>query len=514
VINTIESDFKTLINNIRKYDQPSIIIMIMYFQNNFYKQKNDGVRDFIVQTITLDLLLRFVLEYGCEGAKEINNDNFVTLYEKIWNLKWLSEFRHENISMKNITCENIHSDYFRILQSTFPRQLPYYIGFRNEDYANIARYYSIFNDIDNEQKVSARFTNHYKISIKNFIKIFASIFTIIRVQPNRFQFHLDEFKNSFGIDETKIFFDAISLDLLNAKRFLIQHKKTNKIRQELAYQIDEITPLIRYPFLKIKDTYFMCSPNLLTMSSNDIIFNMCKEIDENFCGSYNRSLNSGGFGDLFEKYIFNSLTYYVSKTKSNLLNESDILKYYKRKKTNLIDFLVEENGTNLLIECKSLKMKSEITVFNDREFTIRELKNGILKSTQQILSMLKDPIIKTKDNYGIIITYGDYYLGNNNMYYDEILKYSNNNELNEDDQTFIKNKLFFMSIEDFDYFIEGVVTNHTILTERLRFINFRNLSGFSFKHFLKQWNYNTLPQYLSKSIESLCKDISRKTNDQ
>ena len=228
------------------------------------------------------------------------------------------------------------------------------------------------------------------------------------------------------------------------------------------------------------------------------------------CGEFSKLTSEGGFGQIFEKYVHKGLEYYASDKKEELIiyNTLDIKeKLFLNKNDSCVDFLVMEDNTGVLIECKSTEYHKKSRIVQSKESRTTALKEQIIKAIQQIIHTInklpykKSVVIdKVKTLYGIVITYKPYYLGSAEDIYNEM------SELLPIEPKISTKNLFFLSIRDFDYLIAAARANSTTLSKILsNLVDSDHNNSLSFSMDLAKIYNNTTyrAQYLTDALEEM-----------
>ncbi len=278
----------------------------------------------------------------------------------------------------------------------------------------------------------------------------------------------------------------------------------------LAYEFQEQTPLQRYPLLQIRENFYCYSENLLSLSVQNLVYDILRNKDT--------SKFMEKFGTIFERYVEEgikntSLTYY---------NE-DQLKHFLNQKEKIVDFIITEPSINVFIDAKGIELSYLGMVSHLSEVVTDKTRTSAIKGVEQYYStvnqiLTKDFIdIKGKDNFLIIVTYKDIYLGNGKDFLDNIAKEKYNLILEKyPNCSFLKtDNIYFISIDDFDLLIELLKRKTKNLSEIFRFV-VNNDKDYSTKKFLFRQHLNELNKdikdvsYLKEEFDKMAKSCANK----
>ena len=178
------------------------------------------------------------------------------------------------------------------------------------------------------------------------------------------------------------------------------------------------------------------------------------------------------FGVIFERYVEDgikstSLTYYNEKQLKQLLNP----------KEKIVDFIITEPSLNVFIEAKGVELSYLGMVSHLSEVVTDKTRTSALKGVEQYYSTVNQIIttnlidIKGKENFLIIVTYKDMYLGNGKDFLDDIAKEKYNLMLDKYPNCFLKtDNIYFISIDDFDLLIELLIRGTKDLSEIFNYV--------------------------------------------
>lgn len=165
----------------------------------------------------------------------------------------------------------------------------------------------------------------------------------------------------------------------------------------------------------------------------------------------------GKFGELFERYVERSIAYAGVK----YYTESDI-KVTHGETGNQIDFIIQEDDSNIFIDAKAVEMNYQGKVTYSSTILRDKTKKTILKAIKQAHDVIrklagdKSEIESRKNNYLLVVTFKDLYLGNGTTYY-EIVAKAKMDEIYttyEGYPTIPPENMYFITVDDLDIICE------------------------------------------------------------
>jgi len=323
---------------------------------------------------------------------------------------------------------------------------------------NFARQSLLFGRLDNRHPFQKRFTEKCGISIPEFIELATMIvtrFTILNtilkqrtVTSEWFRKVADKYKPG----TIQKFLDLLAIDFESLKEKLMKQQSNRKVQYE-AY---EKTPLRETPLLKHNSKYYPFSPELLARCLETFIYDTLRS------DGPNDFMNK--FGPIFEKYVGNS----VSNTKIRYFTEkelSDILP----GKGKLVDYLLVDEGNKIFVDAKGVEMSYLGMVGHQPEVITDKTRNSIVKGIQQgfetagrleSIKNLSEVEIGEGNNYLIVVTFKDMFVGNGLDFYEYVAKDTLNELISHYGGTapIPFEHMYFMSIDDFDLLAGGIAS--------------------------------------------------------
>ena len=330
--------------------------------------------------------------------------------------------------------------------------------------ANFARQSLLFGKLDNEHPFKKMFIEKCGISISEFIELAMMImtrFTIekqISVTAQWFRTVVNKYKPG----TIQKFLDLLSTDFESLREKLIREQQPNR---KVSYTVYEKTPLRENPLLKHDSRYYPFSSQLLARCLETFIYDTLRSDDPN------DFMNK--FGSIFEKYVGDS----IAKTRIKYFNEKELADILPGE-GKLVDYLLMDMNNRIFIDAKGVEMSYLGMVGHQPEIITDKTRDSIVKGIEQGLETAKrlkklgrigEMEIGKGDNYLIIVTFKDMYVGNGVDFYEYIAKDTLNKIIGQSDNmaSMPFEHMYFMSIDDFDLLTSGIASGGINLTEIL-----------------------------------------------
>jgi hypothetical protein len=445
------------------------------------------------------LLLKWIFsdeQFSAYNKKDINKIAFTSVLQMMRDLgaiiRMPSEYYHHTLFFRNIAYQQ------------FIYQLDFNI-------ASIARQQILFDD-----KTNNRFNNDFEkataISINDFLEISILILTRFVDTTNYDTISIawfGELRKAYKDDTINKYLSLISLEVHQLHEFFIE-EDLNKKKKKI-HEFYEQTPLLKYPLIKINDNYICMYKNLLFRSIEHFIYDKLKFLNpENFMTS---------FGHIFEKYVEKGLSY----ANVEFITEKEILKDFPDNR-KVIDFVINEKTATIYIDAKAVEMTYLGKVTHDPDIISDKVKDTIIKAIEQAFETANRPILfqssnDSKENFLLVITYKELYLGNGTNFYETIAKNRIDKIINNySNQKIIPlENIYFITIDEFDYLIELVNKKKISFLEILQYAKEADKDEFStrfdFHQHLKGLNQKLyLPEFLNQANKNIIENISKKMN--
>ncbi len=438
--------FKSIRNKFRKYRYYELIGGALEYINAPAKDKIESLKRhpwmvmFFVKWVLLDD------QYPNTRGKEANNDDVLSIlqsmYEMASKLRMPSEYDHYSLFLRNIAFQQ------------FLYQVDFY-------YAHLSRQSILFSGLDKNHYIHKEFVKCTGIDVQDFLDL--SLMTLFRfLESNEVTLPENWFstvKTKYSTDKVNNFLATISKDIFEIRSSLVNGDNGKRP----AVENYELTPFIEYPLIKEQGRYILTHRNILFRRLEYFVYDIMRSLDaEKFMGK---------FGELFERYV----------EKSIIHSEVVFLTEKKMKKLlgiggNQIDFLIQEKSSNIFIDAKAVEMNSQGKTTHSSEILRNKTKNSILKAIKQshdVIKKIKDSsegeIESCPNNYLLVVTFKDLYLGNGENYYEVVAKEKMDEIYGEysDYPCIPPENMYFITIDDLDVLTNVLKQKKITLTEIL-----------------------------------------------
>ncbi|MBI2471615.1 MAG: hypothetical protein HYV59_10300 [Planctomycetes bacterium] len=483
--------FKKVRNRIRKYVPEEIIAACITQLNANTINTIDNLRQY--PPWLLLLLIKWTLCYGdflSPSRHHLLHEKFNSLVNLMHDLsgkvRLPSEYSNVFLFFRNIAFQQFW------LQRDF-------------NIACFARQSLLFDKQGKGHTFQQEFIQKVGFSISNFIELAVMLLTKFINEPkNPFvaEKWFESAKNSYPPDTIKNFLFALSLDQGALRKFLIESETELSSK---AYEFYEQTPLKKYPLLKVNNGYYCFHRNLLFRAIETFIYDTLRNDNpEHFMEK---------FGEIFERYVERAIAY----TGIPFLSEKELACQLPGK-GKLVDFLIQSDEANIFIDAKGVEI-AYLGMVGHRPDVIRDkTKSSVIKGIQQGFETAKrlsemennKSIKEQKQNYLLIVTFKDLFLGNGHDFYENIAKEKLDEIVNQYGcyQWIPFEHMYFLSIEDFDLFVQCVKAGKTGFIEGLKkAVNSDNnysTKKFAFQLHILEWFPEVGPtEYLNKEYERI-----------
>src|ERR1700730_2301800 len=392
---------------------------------------------------------------------------------------------------------NDYDSHYLFFRSTFQQQL-----WLQEDFlfTDLGRQSILFLNLPGEHSFRSTFHQAVGVELSAFLELsFALVgkFTVRDTGSVREEF-FESLSSSYPPGTISAFVSALSRDLESIGPELA---KINPERSVL-YEFIELTPLRRFPLLKIDERYFCYCNHLLYQTLQNFVYDVLREMDAN---SFTNK-----FGPIFERYLEMGL----SHASLTFLPESKLAKEM-RSGSQLVDFAILTTDAAVLIDAKAVELSSLGMLAHRAEVVADRLKPSVLKAIGQgfdVANQLRATgrIEDSCPVFLLVVTYKDLLLGSGSDFYQHV-------GLERIDQLSGKyggvapipmEHIFFLSINDFDLLMEHLRVSCTNLSDFLRTVVRRNsdfmTSSIVFRqHIPDGKTKRAFPQYLTAEFARL-----------
>ncbi|PZP83507.1 MAG: hypothetical protein DI582_10885 [Azospirillum brasilense] len=447
------------------------------------------------------LIIRWTYQYGDTAARrEITEPEFNQIYNEIYSLG-------DGIRFEGQDTSNVFESFFR---RTLFHQLPFQLSI-NDVGTGLSRQMVMFCELGQPYGIEQEFERITGLTASIFLELYFACWACLKA-GNPIWLDLGKYAQLYPNNEVARFYELLAKDFANAQAFIRDYTANpNKVeRKNIQYQINEHTPLERYPLYKTNGRYM---PYSIMLFNNAMLNNMCDIFKAD-----NPNFSSTSFGKIFESYVGKG----VALACSDFIAE-DELKKLVPKNSKVADFLVREDNAAIIIEAKSTEQHEVARIYQTKEALLFNIKsNPIFKSLLQVITTahhLKAAGHLKPENrvFALIPTYKDYLIGPPRNFWDNIIGEEMTRKLQELGLTnhISPEDIFYVSIADFDYLMAGAAETGVSIGTLLAQIVERNRSpetmGIMLNQHLKTiWRLYYRPPYLDASLDKCAKSIERR----
>lgn len=489
-------EYKRIRNRFRQYNPYHLYFACIDYLH--YPVKDD-IEELQKHPWFVLLLLKWIFsdqQFSSYNKKELTQKDFIKILQMMRDLggkiRMPSEYSHHTLFFRNIAYQQ------------FVYQLKFNIG-------SIARQIILFKQMND--RFNFEFEKITGITINAYLELSVVILPRFVDNSNYHELTIEwfgELRKTYSDEIIQKFLQLISLNIGQLHQFFLDYDLNNKKKK--IHEFYEQTPLLKYPLIAIGNKYTCIYKNILFRNIEHFIYDILKlQNAESFMSS---------FGHVFERYVEKGLLY----ASLNFLTEKDIEKQFKDNK-KVVDFVIKEESANIFIDAKAVEMSYMGKVTHNPNIISDKVKDSIIKAIEQSYETVNrfkssEVLDIKKENYLIVITYKELYLGNGNVFYetvaknriDKILSFYSNIEM------IPLENIYFITINEFDYMVELVNKKRISITEILqcakksdsndltrRFDFYQHLVELKFKLFL--------PEYLKQENENIIDSISKKISN-
>lgn len=399
------------------------------------------------------LLIKWSLLYGVEyeglHAQPFQDADFVGLVKSFQELndfvRMPSEYENVFLFLRNMAYQQFW------LQEQFPIQ-------------GIARQRVIFGSLPTNDPLQEQFLSTTHVSINDFLELAVVTMAAFFIQKRAHIEHrwYSPVVDKYSENTIQHFLSSVSMTIPNIKRFL----QTKQKPESLNYEFYERTPLKRFPMLELNSQFYPYHRNLLAASFHSFTYDVLR--------SPNPEAFMRRFGDMFQKYIEQVLL----AAKIEFLTEKEIQAALGLSGKS-VDFLITENEGNIFIDAKGVEMSRIGMLTHMPDVISDKSKSSVLKGITQGYELaqklpagtrIRERTINTDENYLLIITYSEFYVGNGTDFYN----YIDSRRLDEIVTNYGRQHwipfehMYFLSIDDLEWCLEYARLSKKSLIEILR----------------------------------------------
>lgn len=391
--------FKQVRNKFRKYRYADLIGGALEYINAPAKDKIASIERhpwlvmLFVKWIFLDD--QFPNTGGKTATKNDVNALLNAAYQMSDKLRMPNEYDHYSLFLRNIAFQQ------------FLYQIDFY-------YAHLSRQSILFSELDKNHYIYKEFVKNTGLDVQDFLDL--SLITLVRFLDTNETFLPENWfstvQQKYPTNKVNCFLATISKDINDIRRTLLSEDSGRRP----AVENYELTPFIEFPLIKVPGKYILTHKNILFRRLEYFVYDMMRSIDA--------AKFMDKFGELFERYVEKSLKH----SEVSYLTEDEIKKILGMA-GNQIDFLIQDGASNIFVDAKAVEMNSQGKTTHSAEILRHKTKISILKAIKQSHDVIKKiadsnncAIHSSLNNYLLVITFKDLYLGNGVNYYEVIAK--------------------------------------------------------------------------------------------
>jgi len=317
----------------------------------------------------------------------------------------------------------------------------------------LARQSIMFGTLDEKHLFHENFHDETGMRIQDFIGLGISLLVKFLTSKDIFltEGWFSSVQRSYDAGVIECFLQTISRDLSFLRKYFRNNQQASRC---ISAEFYEWTPLRQFPLLRHDNRYYCYSRNLLFHGLQTYIYDRL------------RSKNPSGFmqefGYIFEQYVEKALTY----SGIPFINEKTMRKYIG-KKGKIVDFLLVDDESNILMDAKGVEMGYMGMVSHDPDVVLSHTRNSILKAIEQGQDTIKalsqsnqigDFRLGEKDFYLLVVTFKDLFVGNGHDFYHAIAKDALDEIMSRyrADCRIPFENMYFISIDDLDFYVRCV----------------------------------------------------------
>jgi len=327
----------------------------------------------------------------------------------------------------------------------------------------------MYGDLPEDHSHCVTFKKITNVSVNDFIDLSTYLlFEILRRKDRKkielFATAFARIESTYGSNTIRNFLDAISISLDNGKSWLQQH---SQYYGDITEEYFEQSPLMRFPLIKMGDTYLIISDDLLKTALSTFVADVLRNYDTQW---FMRE-----FGSMYEELLNTSL----SSIGVDFVTEDELVQHFgHRKGRKFVDFVVSDKGCNIFIEAKGVSLRWDVMVTDIPEKIAARSETSIEKGIRQAYNLAANVLpgttiegieFGTGDNYLLLVTFKDTYLCNGQFYFnnidsvviDEIIANEGKGDL------IPLSHIFFISVDELEILLGAVAHGPKTLSEWL-----------------------------------------------
>lgn len=309
---------------------------------------------------------------------------------------------------------------------------------------------------------------------------------------------------SFGTETIEKYLSLISKDFDSMRLWV---KKPTIQGRRAPSEVFEPSIFVTFPFIRTDEWLICFHPQLFYRSTESFVYDTL--------GNFDRQSFMNKFGKIFEDYVSQGLQ------RGNLpfTREQELVKIYGGQGQQ-IDFFIEFDKQNVLVECKAGAMPVQGMVGHTKQMIASKTKQSVIKALDQandFINKLPDHK-KNKTNYLIVITYKEMYLGNGIQFQKDMATEAVNAIIEKYNvYTVIPlENIYFLTISDFDFLMEMLKDGQLSLVEAIEKAKDSDLDPhkkkFFFSQHLLEWRIGNAPAHLNNEFDAIFQRLTENLN--
>lgn len=304
------------------------------------------------------------------------------------------------------------------------------------------------------KNIDQSFRMRYQLSIEDWFVLSLLLYTWT-CDINRSEFGEEVLKKSKIMNLPK---NAIDPYLILSARSPEQYKEEyyERIRKSKIPEVEDffLPPLFyKYPLVKFASNYLCVNYQLLIYQVTERLYSLCQEaVPDKF---------PTALGKPFESYVFSILS---ELNPLNSLKEHEIVKSFKIN-GQVCDSLYELEDALLLVECKAVKCTAirkslDAMRTNNSMRKIGEAINQLISTGKSVKRSTSKPI------YGLVVTYGEFYFPNNNIFFENLILPNISIDYWKDKDVF-DDRPVIISVSELEHLLEIAIANDKSIIDLL-----------------------------------------------
>ena len=483
--------YKQIRNQFRKYYLPSIITAALSYLKTQTSKPNGELQK---HPWLVFLLLKWVLldeQFYHRDKPRISSQEFWLLLQRMHGLsskstaRMPSEYAHYHLWMRNISYQQF------LYQADF-------------NASAFARQSLIFDRLPSNHTFRTEFQLATGIPLSDFFELSAMLLARFMSEPNSpiVTSWFSPVAHRYDANSIQKFLDILSRDVNSLRKHLMAGSDYGKRRSSELY---EETQLVKITLLKDNEQYHVWHPMLFNRGLEYFVYDTLRSPDP--------SSFMNKFGDMFENYVQRSIEYLGLP----YLREGQIQALLTGA-GKVTDFLITEDGANIFVDAKGVEMAYLGKVSHIPEVVLSKAETSALKGIEQGFQIVKrlsaqgslnQTFQAGSENYLLVITLKELYLGNGKDFYDAAAKDKIDALVGNGNVPPIPlENIYFLTVDDLDHFA------NCVNKEEVRFIDFirkavrddssGNTKKFHFRQYLSEIGTGIgPPQYLDDEISNI-----------